>query len=120
MSKLAIPELGQKLLLQNDLEVEIYLEYRNEKFLGQINPDWLLSSANRYYNSGRMPKHRVMLPAGTLLTVDRIYIRKGSSDYNSVTFSHTRTDKALRSSRLPTGRFWISLKQANELDVEFV
>ena len=68
------------------------------------------------------------LPAGTLLKIDRIYIRKGGSDYSSITFyaknlestviivqkwsgDHTKKKKA-------SLRFWAKLLDCNQIVFE--
>jgi len=72
------------------------------------------------------PSIQVTLPKGTKLIVDRIYIRKGASDYSSITFrtnslgeatvkggffqSKTKTKKSLR--------FWIKLQECNTIIFE--
>ena len=61
----------------------------------------------------------VTLPAGDLLTVDRIYIRKGVSGFDSVTFglkqsSHPALAKVKRR------RFWAKLADVNSIEAEVV
>lgn len=66
------------------------------------------------------------LPAGTVLVMDRIYIRKGKDDFDSITF-------LVESSPMPglkgTGkrgflsgkvRFWVRLEEANNIECESV
>ncbi len=55
--------------------------------------------------------YNVTLPAGTILTVDRIYLKKGIGDYDSITFriSHYPPDKKVKK------RFWVKLKDANAI-----
>ena len=45
-------------------------------------------------------------------TVDRIYIRKGKGEFDSVTF---RVDFKLRAKRVLKGRFWAKLDDVNRL-----
>ena len=62
-----------------------------------------------------------MLPSGTVLIVDRIYIRKGSEDYNSVTFRiEDCPDKRLAPKKAKgfmkgQARFWVKLADANRI-----
>ena len=71
------------------------------------------------------PSIQVTLPKGTELIVDRIYIRKGASDYSSITFRtnslgsfdvpnssyrKTKTKKSLR--------FWVKLQECNTIVFE--
>lgn len=71
----------------------------------------------------------VKLPAGTILIVDRIYIRKGLKDYSSITFKTSNlgiipaiqtdyeyTPQKKRKEK-KTQRFWVSLNQANKIKI---
>jgi hypothetical protein len=73
-------------------------------------------------------KLEVTIPAGTVLAVDRIYIRKGSSDYSSITFYAKelgevmvrgrrwyRGDKPKKKKAL---RFWAKLEDCNRIKFE--
>jgi len=56
----------------------------------------------------------VELPAGTQLTIDRIYIRKGQPDFDSITF-------VIKPGTAPgfekgKARFWAKLDHANEME----
>ena len=53
----------------------------------------------------------VWLPRKTCLTIDRIYIRKGSGDYDSITFRIISCpDK-----KMNKARFWVKLRDANKI-----
>jgi hypothetical protein len=57
------------------------------------------------------------LPRGTVLTVDRVYIRQGDApEYNSLTFKVLANQKA----GIPSGRFFLHVDVVNTLDVEVV
>ena len=59
----------------------------------------------------------VSLPAGTLLTLDRYYIRQGSEGFDSVTFlmpGHPRTGAFGKKE----ARFWAKLEDVNEIEFE--
>ncbi len=68
----------------------------------------------RVYRAGNMEVYfhhikdsiPVSLPAGTVLMVDRIYIRQGREDWSSVTF------------KVPKGRFWAKLDEVNNMEFE--
>ena len=71
----------------------------------------------------------VELPVGTILAIDRIYIRKGASDFSSVTFyakdlgmveipnsPYSRVkSKKIKKKAL---RFWVKLSEVNTLEFE--
>lgn len=112
---LFIPKLGTRLLLSQPWEFTLYHEARNKSFLNALGyiaqryytEDHLIQENchNPRIEIGewtRTEKHipgigvgrtivevkkRMRLPAGTVLTIDRIYIRKGNEEYDSVSFN---------------------------------
>lgn len=77
------------------------------------------------------PTVSVTLPAGTLLKIDRIYIRKGSSDFSSITFyakglgevmvsSNRWTVNNLKTTKRKAQRFWAKLADCNQIQFERV
>jgi hypothetical protein len=60
----------------------------------------------------------VTLPAGTVLAIDRIYIRKGISDYSSLSFNLTATLDPLISAARGRKRFWAKLADCNRIVME--
>ena len=59
------------------------------------------------------------LLAGTVLKVDRIYIRKGSAEYSSITFFVSESPMPeLSSKKGPKRRFWVKLQDANNIEFE--
>lgn len=73
-----------------------------------------------------IPELKVTLPAGTVLAIDRIYIRKGSSDYSSITFYAKTLGTIIRKDRWSSGkekkksalRFWAKLDDCNNIVFE--
>jgi len=72
-------------------------------------------------------KLNVTIPAGTILKVDRIYIRKGSKDYSSITFFanmpavelvRRQNFKKIKKERKKAIRFWAKLSECNEIEFE--
>jgi len=58
----------------------------------------------------------VTLPTDTVLKIDRIYIRKGKDDYDSITFVIQEcSEKALKKKR-----FWCKLHYVNEIACEIL
>lgn len=131
-----IPDIGDRLRLVQPWEFRLVWERRNEKFAENIGvleysedgwdaTKWNgieVGSNQRRYSDESMYaslEHaaRVTIPAGSILNVDRIYIRKGISDYSSVTFTLKKgncVDKTMH------GRFWAKLADVNEMVAEFV
>lgn len=106
--KLYIPEINDLLRLSQPWQFPLHYEGRNETLLklsGQCNAGW-----NGY--SSNLPPVNFELPVDTLLVVDRIYIRKGSSDYSSLTFRI----KACSIKEYVGKRFWAKLKDCNTIE----
>lgn len=81
--KLYIPDVGDSIKLSKDWEFKLYDEYRNRTLINYFELTYPRNSDYVFEF-----KH-VTLPAGIVLTVDRIYIRKGrvdTAEYSSVTF----------------------------------
>ena len=57
----------------------------------------------------------VLLPKGTILRIDRIYIRKGNEEYDSVTFVIEKSS-IVKGRNKP--RFWAKLDDANKMVLE--
>jgi len=75
-----IPEISDEIRLLADWQFDLYNESRNdslEKFLKVGFPQRI------FHNNPTIP---VVIPAGTILIIDRVYIRKGQSDFSSITF----------------------------------
>ncbi len=68
----------------------------------------------------------VTLPAGTVLSIDRIYIRKGVGDFDSVTFfikdcpDKSLAPKKMKGKFVGSSRFWTKLHFANQIDCEII
>lgn len=83
MHKLYIPEIGDKLVLTKDWEFTLHRESRNDtlfEYLGFPIPE------RSRWDDPAGEDEQVRIPAGAVLAVDRVYIRKGQSDYSSITF----------------------------------
>jgi len=69
----------------------------------------------------------VTFPTGTVLAVDRIYIRKGSSDYSSITFYAKGLGESIHKNRWSgkttkwkAQRFWAKLQDCNNIEFELM
>jgi hypothetical protein len=130
MNKLNIPEIGDVLELTSKWEFTLHLERRNLEFGRKYHGvtkseieaynkwrDWYWYgwdyNTKTYIRTERLPKpdpKPVTLPKGTLLKVDRIYIRRGNAEFSSVTF---------RIPNLPKSRFWAKLSDVNNIKFRF-
>lgn len=102
--RLFIPVVGTRLLLQTQITVSLKNKEQNTRFIEALG-----GSDDEYVS--------LTLPRGTLLTVDRVYIRQGESpEFNSLTFKVKANEKA----GIPQGRFYLHVDVVNTLEVEVV
>jgi hypothetical protein len=141
--KLNIPTIGTHLVLAEDWHFTLYTEHRNETLFEVLGLPYKPTTARI---GGNPPSTVVTLLKGTWLSVDRIYIRQGSPNMDSVTFRvvgwSTQRRKVMQShwsyaERRPDGtypepertevevtmpkrpvRFWAKLDDVNEMEVE--
>ncbi|WP_374335359.1 hypothetical protein [Methyloversatilis sp.] len=132
MKTLFIPPLGTELTLAEDWHFDLYYEHRNESLIEVMGINYKPTGWGDY-GKKNWP---VVLPAGTTLKVDRIYIRKGGSDFDSVTFflkgektkkkvvdrTYTTFDNGVRTTgkyeyTIPSRgvRFWAKLRDVNKI-----
>lgn len=131
---LCIPDIGTELRLTADWTFHLCFERRNQKFgekLGITPPDGTPHPRNpSYIQRGWWQANRAVLhtlPAGTILKVDRVYIRKGKSHYSdeplsnfsSVTFFAYNPPTG-KGKPKAIGRFWAKLADVNTIECEFV
>jgi hypothetical protein len=93
-----------------DFTFDLHCERRNSSFreaLGLKTP----------YRGG--PSAKITLMAGTILKVDRIYIRKNAGDFDSVTFNIQKGEGGAKVGdkefdfKKKGGRFWVKLNEVN-------
>lgn len=117
--RLLIPEIGTLLTLEEDWTFRLHHECRNEKLITQlalIDDPFLNRFPHFTEHSNRPRKYwEVTIGKGSGLKVDRIYIRKGASDYSSVTFNlHGGKGVNLVNPKLKP-RFWVKLEDVNKM-----
>jgi hypothetical protein len=115
--KLFIPTLGTKIKLLEDWHFKLYYERRNDSLLkaqGFIDPEKPMKWIDGY---GQI-NYDTSLPAGTQLTIDRIYIRKGAKNFDSVSFWIGTKPKGV--GLQGKIRFWAKLKDVNNIECEIV
>jgi hypothetical protein len=106
-----IPALGTKLLLTKSWTFDLHDESRNYEFWIAFHgqpPTRPAGQQHKYiYGGYAAAPSKVTIKAGTTLSVDRIYIRKGASSFDSVSF------RVLKGGPTPPGRFWVKLCDVN-------
>lgn len=137
IERIFIPVLGQALELTKDWTFQVHIEKRNAKLMSVLGHDYEdLIPHTRYDVEIEEPKRegfvgvkrlsnfRVEPPKkvldgplmatikqGTTIYVDRIFIRKGSAEFNSMTFIIKKFYRA------KNVRFWVKLNEVNGLKV---
>ena len=102
--RLYIPTIGATLVLAEPWTITVYNERRNSTLLKALG-----KSVDYYRNGYGKPVMTHTFPEGTLLNVARIYIRDGSSEYDSVTF------RAISPKGKGRVRFWAKLDEVNRM-----
>ena len=118
--QLFIPPLNTKLQLLEDWNFALYKEHRNYYV-------WEALTGTLYrYDDIESPPPIVTLLKDTIIRIDRIYIRKGQTGYDSVTFTVVDTpNPALKLKKQGgtfegTRRFWVKLEDANQIQADIV
>jgi len=126
--KLFIPTIGTRLVLAKPWTFHLHDEYRNEKFYKAVHGE-IQRTNHRWVNLDgdsspiETPRHwhkthdkpapiETTLPKGAVIEVDRLYLRKGAGDFDSVTF---RLISGLEKIK---GRFWAKLDEVNTIEVD--
>lgn len=110
--KLFVPDIGTLITLEQDWQITLYAEYRNRTLFTTLNLPYKTTV--------------VELPKGLVIKVDRIYIRKGLSQYSSLTFTcakpKTKAEKANKPHNIILGgsKFWVKLHECNGLNISTV
>jgi len=111
-----IPRPGDALRLLKPWTAEILLERRNARALMKMLS--LKSEIEVYEICGKKKDQTTSFRfvEGDVLVVDRIYVRQGKPDFDSITF-------IVKSTKMPDksvvgARFWVKLRDANKIDAE--
>ncbi len=101
--KFFIPDIGDCVQLVEDWEFPLHLEGRNHTLINCIKPG--VTYGWRSANNTLL----VTFKAGTILQVDRIYIRKGKTEWSSITFYvKYDPDDVVREKRTAASSRWAS------------
>lgn len=135
--KLYIPEISDEIRLTADWNFGLYNEDRNQSLM-ELMKDTRKVVWGGSPDYGHIP---CTIPAGSILKVDRVYIRKGKGEFSSLTFLWkgayipSKMEPWERWNRdtgrvEPTGefqkiprrpiRFWAKLEDVNNIEFEMV
>ncbi len=114
--KLQIPTLGSNVLLTGDWEFALHNEARNRTLMDHFAIQYPKGYWPQYEHFNRGGSTQVTLPAGTKLVIDRIYIRRGNDDFDSITFRIVE----LNGKPVKKLRFWVKLPDVNAGPLELI
>lgn len=112
--KLFIPPLGTRLRLTKDWSFSLLCEERNKRLWDLVTGRAPMDRIPLLHRRGQSAY--VHLHKGDVLTVDRIFIREGSSNYDSVTFKGI----VMHNGVYHKVRFWVPLMCANDINCEVI
>jgi hypothetical protein len=131
---LCMPTVGQKVRVLDGQGwvIKLYQERRNESLYEYVGQP--LSTDRCFYDdyvggqaaftwdvSEPERKHiKVTIPAGSILTIDRIYLRKGAAEFDSVTFILNGAKLAGKVGAQSRVRFWVKLDDVNSGKLELL
>lgn len=113
---LYIPSLGTHITLATPWTFDLENEERNDSLRKLLN---IPSPVNKEWWYDRISDtRRVTLPAGTVLSVDRYYIRQGNASHDSITFNLVSHPDFPPTKKTKLARFWVHLRDANYMRIE--
>lgn len=133
---LYIPALGDLIRLTSDWSFTLHPEERNKTLMEKLGDTRQVYSKWAYERNVPTSQFVATIPAGAVLSIDRIYIKKGASEFNSITFMwkgestpariemekdwRSSVPNAMRPVKIPRKpiRFWAKLADAN--NIQFV
>ena len=83
--KLYIPRLGDEIKLTSDWTFDLYCEDRNDTMIKKFNIDLGQVQGGPWHHL-HDKSAKCTIPEGSILKIDRIFIRKGAEEYDSITF----------------------------------
>lgn len=123
MPTLYIPRPGDLIRLTEDWSFGLYNEHRNETLIRHLGLEFTWDWRQR----NDAPLCTATIPRGSVLKIDRVYVRKGSPDWDSVTFVWMGQrlparieDNGYRQVRKPAQqvRFWAKLDETRTMEFE--
>jgi hypothetical protein len=133
-ARLLIPDCGTILRLTRDWTFTLHCEHRNKTLITGLGSkyEWDMCWPK---DGSEPPTWTVTFRKGTVMTVDRIYLRKGAGDFSSLTFivrsepvavavrdgqEYQLTGKFRMPGTSGAVRFWAKLEDVNTMECVFV
>jgi len=106
--RIQIPDVGDKIQLAKDWKFKLFHEYRNDDL-------WKIQTGEEYNWKayGEIKFVDFVIPAQTVLTIDRVYIRKGLKNFSSVSFI---IGAGCPNKEIEKKRFWAKLEDVNTIE----
>lgn len=121
---LFVPDINTKLRLVLPWNFSIHREHRNEKFLQFVLQDPNFHGWSYRREAGAVNQWQIQMDAGSIIIVDRVYIRKGKGfeDFSSLTFRLQKGSTLVYNGVMMTAkgnhRFWAKLRDVNKIVAE--
>lgn len=119
---LIIPTIGADLTLTQDWAFTLSDEYRNSDAYTLFTG----TESDGPYHTQRRADVTIVLQRGSVLRVDRVYIRKNAGEFDSLTFNLVGSPKPEWSPKSAGGtrsgkcRFWVKLTDVNTMRCDIV
>lgn len=107
--RFCIPPLRTKIKLAEPWKFNVFQEFRNRDILEILKSKDTFSFS--WENGAKVGE--ITLPTNTLLSVDRIYVRNGAKDFDSVTFRIKKGE--CPDPKFQGIRFWAKLSDVNKI-----
>lgn len=108
------PDIGSLLRLEEDWTFTLYQEHRNRELFNKLESLGKIEKTNS--------NQVVDLPKGLVIKVDRVYIRKGLSQFSSLTFTVPKPKNKSEREEMPLNmeysgsKFWVKLHECNGIE----
>lgn len=106
--KVHVPVIGDRMELTKDWTFPLHHEYRNDKLFKAFG-----LTMEKGWNTNAKPP-QVTLKKGTVLKLDRLYVRKGAGTFSSLTFI---IDGGCEE-KLTKARFWAKVDACNNIQFQ--
>jgi len=113
--KLFIPQLKTEMKLTTAWTFDLYHEHRNKTLFELLKLPFTDSWGN--WGKPTPPPTQVKLPKGTILVLERIYIRNGAGEFDSLTFRIKQLPNPPKTGK-KTARFWAKLEDCNGINIQ--
>jgi len=110
--QLFIPDIGTLVKLEQDWQFTLYDEYKNISLFQKLNK--------------KRENQIIELPKDLVLKIDRIYIKKGLSQFSSITFRIPKPKNKREEEEMPLNKiysgvmFWVKLHEINGTEFSIV